>query len=65
MCAGWCNVSMHAHAKVLTCGMCHLRVLPSPVNDLYSAICYCQGLHPDPDLSGDDEEGEKEALLPW
>ena len=35
--------------------------LPSAVNDLYSVICYCQGLHPDPDLSGDDdEEGERE-----
>ena len=30
------------------------------VNELYSAICYCQGLHPDPDLSEDDEEGERE-----
>ena len=38
-------------------------LLHSLVNELYSTICYCQGLHPDPDLSEDDEEGEGERVL--
>ena len=33
------------------------------MNDLYTVICYCQGLHPDPDLSGDDEEEIDDHLV--
>jgi nucleotide-sensitive chloride channel 1A len=43
-----------------------VRIVPedlSKLSEMYSAVSYCQGLHPDPDLSSDSEEDMDHEMM--